>query len=62
MELTISGHPLEEVNGVYIALDYLYNDGLYSSKYIYFKNSNDEIYLYYWPLNGEANGYWRLQS
>ena len=26
MELTILGHPEEQFNGVYIALDYLYGD------------------------------------
>ena len=61
MELTISEHPDEQYNGVYIALDNLYSDDWYSSKYIHFRNSNG-MYLYYWPINEEANGHWILNG
>ena len=61
MELTIFGHPDDDFNGIYIASDYLYDDGIYKFKYVYFINPNG-MHLYYWEVNGETNGYWRLHN
>jgi len=58
MILTISGHPEEIFNGIYTALDYFY-DAYVQTRHIYFKNNNN-MYLYYYPIDGEAYGYWRL--
>ena len=58
MHFTFSEHPNELYNGQYEALDYLYNS---EKPYTYFRNNND-VYLYYYPLNGESIGYWYLHD
>jgi len=56
----ISEHPFldEEYNGLYVAVDSLYNsDRLWT----YFMNSNG-MYLYYDSYSGEGYGFWLLNN
>jgi len=62
MNILLSGHIIDDYNGIYTALDYFYvNPWGIESRYIHFKNNND-MFLYYLALEGETVGVWGLHD
>jgi len=61
MQFFFSGHYIDDYNGLYTALDFFNVDYWTGnpSRYIHFKNTN-EMFLYYFPLDGETEGVWYL--
>ena len=54
MQFTFSGHYYEEIyNGVYTALDYLYNS---ETRFIHFRNTNG-MYLFFYSFGDEFETY-----